>query len=73
MACDQGPVEWCAAVAVSAPFDNFIMLIVVLNTLALAADHHNMTETFSYRLTLVEDIFLVIYCAEVIIKNIGLT
>jgi hypothetical protein len=59
-------------IAKSDIFDSFILTIVVLNTGALAAEHHRMEEDFRHDLETIEHIFLVIYCVEVLIKNFGL-
>ena len=61
-------------------FEGFILMIVVLNTLALASEHYDpeyhdtggMSPWFRDRLHTVELIFTVVYIIELIMKQIGL-
>jgi hypothetical protein len=61
-------------------FEAFILLIVVLNTAALAGEHYDpeyhdqggMSKEFSDGLHLVELVFTGIYCIELVMKQLGL-
>lgn len=56
----------------SGSFENFILLIVILNTCTLSAEHYGQTETFTERLWWIDGVFNLIYTSELLMKWSGI-
>eukprot|EP01052_Picozoa_sp_SAG31_P047879 SAG31_NODE_9771_length_1229_cov_2.496460_1_plen_286_part_10 len=62
--------RWCQKLVASQKFENFIMLVVLLNTLMWASVHDEASDQWLDWLEAADFVFLMIYCGEMIIKLI---
>ena len=53
-------------------FDQFIMICIILNIIAMACEYNGMNMTYQHVLQVIEYIFYSIFCIEMILKLLGL-
>eukprot|EP00854_Cymbomonas_tetramitiformis_P007283 gene7283-8672_t len=72
----EGPLSFCRhhcfKVVTSGPFDTFIMLCIILNTVAMMMPYDAQTEGYMNAVELANTIFSVIFMGECVLKICGL-
>jgi hypothetical protein len=59
-------------VATSSGFEHFITFVIVLNTLAMCMEFYGAPDTYMYVLAVANQVFLVVFTIEAVIKLLGL-
>ncbi len=64
-------VHWCNRVVKTAWFDNFIIAVIVGNTLTLSMDYYNMPDDLIANLAIANIVFSTVFLAEMVLKLTG--
>ncbi len=64
-------VYWCNALVRHPWFQNFIISVIVGNTITLSMDYYNMPESVSDGLTIANVVFSVVFLGEMVLKLAG--
>ena len=62
----------CNTLVNSKFFENFVIAVVVGNTVTLSMDYYGIPQSTVYKLTLANIVFSTVFGAEMVLKNLGM-